>query len=131
MSTPDPRALALVHRTHVELGMDGYGTTCSCSGPAQTFSKRSEALIFERAHLIQAGIDSMVHSNDAWKALLEERNTWARQIADVRDDLDSMRAERDQALTAKAEAETERDLLVAELAEYRAERVIASVGGVA
>ena len=47
----------------------------------------------------------------ALNALLAERNTWARQMADLRDELDTARQERDEANTRAREASNERDLL--------------------
>lgn len=47
----------------------------------------------------------------ALNALLAERNTWARQMADLRDELDTARQERDEANARAREASNERDLL--------------------
>ena len=47
----------------------------------------------------------------ALNALLAERNTWARQMADQRDELDTARQERDEANARAREASNERDLL--------------------
>lgn len=47
----------------------------------------------------------------ALTALLAERNTWARQMADLRDELDTARQERDEANARAREASNERDLL--------------------
>ena len=47
----------------------------------------------------------------ALNALLAERNTWARQMADLRDALDTARQERDEANARAREASNERDLL--------------------
>lgn len=47
----------------------------------------------------------------ALDALLAERNTWARQMADLRDELDTARQERDEANARAREASNERDLL--------------------
>ena len=47
----------------------------------------------------------------ALNALLAERNTWARQMADLRDELDTARQERDKANARAREASNERDLL--------------------
>ena len=47
----------------------------------------------------------------ALNALLSERNTWARQMADLRDELDTARQERDEANARAREASNERDLL--------------------
>ena len=51
----------------------------------------------------------MTRAEDALTELLKERNTWARQMADLRDELDAAHAERDRALAAKGEAESDRD----------------------
>ena len=50
-------------------------------------------------------------TNAALTALLAERNTWARQMADLRDELDTARQERDEANARAREASNERDLL--------------------
>ena len=50
-------------------------------------------------------------ANAALTALLAERNTWARQMADLRDELDTARQERDEADARAREASNERDLL--------------------
>ena len=50
-------------------------------------------------------------TNAALNALLAERNTWARQMADLRDELDTARQERDEANARAREASNERDLL--------------------
>ena len=47
----------------------------------------------------------------ALNAFLAERNTWARQMADLRDELDTARQERDEANARAREASNERDLL--------------------
>lgn len=47
----------------------------------------------------------------ALNALLAERNAWARQMADLRDELDTARQERDEANARAREASNERDLL--------------------
>ena len=47
----------------------------------------------------------------ALNALLAERNTWARQMADLHDELDTARHERDEANARAREASNERDLL--------------------
>ena len=47
----------------------------------------------------------------ALNALLADRNTWARQMADLRDELDTARQERDEANARAREASNERDLL--------------------
>ena len=47
----------------------------------------------------------------ALTALLAERNTWARQMADLCDELDTARQERDEANARAREASNERDLL--------------------
>ena len=47
----------------------------------------------------------------ALNALLAERNTWARQMADLRDELDTARQERDKANARARDASNERDLL--------------------
>lgn len=47
----------------------------------------------------------------ALNALLAERNTWARQMADLRDALDTARQERDEANARARDASNERDLL--------------------
>ena len=47
----------------------------------------------------------------ALNALLAERNTWARHMADLRDELDTARQERDEANARAREASNERDLL--------------------
>ena len=47
----------------------------------------------------------------ALNALLAECNTWARQMADLRDELDTARQERDEANARAREASNERDLL--------------------
>ena len=47
----------------------------------------------------------------ALNALLAERKTWARQMADLRDELDTARQERDEANARAREASNERDLL--------------------
>ena len=47
----------------------------------------------------------------ALNAILAERNTWARQMADLRDELDTARQERDEANARAREASNERDLL--------------------
>ena len=47
----------------------------------------------------------------ALNALLAERSTWARQMADLRDELDTARQERDEANARAREASNERDLL--------------------
>ena len=47
----------------------------------------------------------------ALNALLAERNTWASQMADLRDELDTARQERDEANARAWEASNERDLL--------------------
>lgn len=47
----------------------------------------------------------------ALNALLAEHNTWARQMADLRDELDTARQERDEANARAREASNERDLL--------------------
>ena len=47
----------------------------------------------------------------ALNALLAERNTWARQMADLRDELDTARQERDEANARAREASNERDML--------------------
>ena len=47
----------------------------------------------------------------ALNVLLAERNTWARQMADLRDELDTARQERDEANARAREASNERDLL--------------------
>lgn len=47
----------------------------------------------------------------ALNALLAERNTWARQMADLRAALDTARQERDEANARAREASNERDLL--------------------
>ena len=47
----------------------------------------------------------------ALTALLAERNTWAHQMADLRDELDTARQERDEANARAREASNERDLL--------------------
>ena len=47
----------------------------------------------------------------ALNALLAERNTWARQMADLRDELGTARQERDEANARAREASNERDLL--------------------
>ena len=73
----------------------------------------------------------MTRQDDALAGLLAERNTWARQLADLRDERDTARAERDQALAAKAEAEHERDILVTRIAGDRADLILESVGGAA
>lgn len=51
----------------------------------------------------------------ALTALLAERNTWARQMADLRDELDTARQERDEANARAREACNERDLLTLRL----------------
>ena len=51
----------------------------------------------------------------ALTALLAERNTWARQMADLRDELDTARQERDEANARAREASNERDLLTLRL----------------
>ena len=51
----------------------------------------------------------------ALTALLAERNTWARQMADLRDELDTARQERDEADARAREASNERDLLTLRL----------------
>ena len=51
----------------------------------------------------------------ALNALLAERNTWARQMADLRDELDTARQERDEANARAREASNERDLLALRL----------------
>ena len=47
----------------------------------------------------------------ALNALLAERNTWACQMADLRDELDTARQERDKANARARDASNERDLL--------------------
>ena len=54
-------------------------------------------------------------ANAALTALLAERNTWARQMADLRDELDTARQERDEANARAREASNERDLLALRL----------------
>ena len=54
-------------------------------------------------------------ANAALTALLAERNTWARQMADLRDELDTARQERDEANARAREASNERDLLTLRL----------------
>lgn len=49
--------------------------------------------------------------DEALEAIVRERNTWARQLADVQDELDAARVDRDVALEAKAEVENERTRL--------------------
>lgn len=51
----------------------------------------------------------------ALNALLAERNTWSRQMADLRDELDTARQERDEANARAREASNERDLLALRL----------------
>ena len=51
----------------------------------------------------------------ALTALLAERNMWARQMADLRDELDTARQERDEANARAREASNERDLLALRL----------------
>lgn len=58
--------------------------------------------------------------DEALEAIGRERNTWARQMADLRDERDAARADRDVALDAKAEVENERTRL--EVALEDAER---------
>ena len=53
----------------------------------------------------------------ALNALLAERNTWARQMADLRDELDTARQERDEANARAREASNERDLLALKVEE--------------
>lgn len=50
-------------------------------------------------------------------ALAAERNTWARQMADLRDELDTARQERDDAIKRAGDASNERDLLAIRLEE--------------
>ena len=51
----------------------------------------------------------------ALNAFLTERNTWARQMADLRDELDTARQEHDEANARAREASNERDLLTLRL----------------
>ena len=51
----------------------------------------------------------------ALNAILAERNTWARQMADMRNELDTAHQERDEANTRAREASNERDLLALRL----------------
>lgn len=53
----------------------------------------------------------------ALTALLAERNTWARQMADLHDELDTARQERDEANDRAREASSERDLLTLRLGD--------------
>ena len=54
-------------------------------------------------------------ANAALTAILAERNAWARQMADLRDELDTARQERDEANARAREASNERDLLALRL----------------
>jgi len=51
------------------------------------------------------------HARTALEALGTERNTWARQMADLRDELDTARATAEKARTERAAATNERDTL--------------------
>ncbi|PZR55266.1 hypothetical protein DNL40_02530 [Xylanimonas oleitrophica] len=73
----------------------------------------------------QADVPDLVaelrRARTALDALGTERNAWARQMADLRDDLDAARQEAAEERARRAAAETERDVLTANVHEIAAE----------
>lgn len=62
--------------------------------------------------------------------LLRGRNTWARQMADLRDDLDTARQERDEARQAQAELDTERTVLSVKLDNAERDTLVRAADGI-
>lgn len=113
MTYLDADALVDAHQARIVPGrMFTFDFSCTCGASAGGFGDQEDARAFERTHLIMAGVRAMEHTS-TWAALLEERNTWARQMADLRDELDTAREERQRATEAKRVAESERDALAA------------------
>lgn len=54
------------------------------------------------------------NNQEAWDAILEERNTWARQLADMTDERDALILERDTALAEAARLSNWRDQIMTE-----------------
>jgi predicted nucleic acid-binding Zn-ribbon protein len=63
----------------------------------------------------------------AFEALGRERNTWARQMADLRDDLDTARSEVKAEAEKRRDAESERDQLERALEQFCGDAVTAVV----
>jgi hypothetical protein len=85
-------------------------------GLAAAVDRQAEALA-EKAGRLARAHDDLTRTRQALDAIARERNTWARQQADLRDGLDAQRAYAAQQRDQAAAATTERDVLVAALDE--------------